>query len=1369
MNGLLHRSQRLSAVMRCLLASVLALTLFGVSPVPVAHASAIRNVSPAGADVGDCIGAPCATIAYAIGRCVAGDTIELAAGTYTEAGIIIPRDLVIRGQGSDNTIVQAHAVQGSATDRVFDISFSEVTLQDMTIQHGRVTGSEPGGGIYNNDTLTLDNVVVVGNSSEDDGGGIYSGLLATLRLNNTTVMSNTAASDGGGIDNAGALILNHSIVSGNEATSEEGGGIYNLRVVDLNDSLVSDNSAPAGYGGGIYNAGDLTVHHSTISGNTANDGGGGIMNSPNHSVALYNSTISGNRSNDDGGGILDMDGGVRVNNCTITGNTADDDAVGGGDGGGVITWFGYIDIKSTIIAGNADKTHANHADCRYVEPDGEVYSYGYNLVGQGTGCPSSGVGDQTTANPVDDLNPDLSDNGGPTQTHTLPPASQAIDAGSCTEILGATVDRDQRGALRPLDGDSDGTARCDVGAYELSLGTGPGGVGTVDGNSSLALWLRADRGVYQDAGCSDSAEGGDPVACWADQSGNGNHATQSTGDHRPILATGALNGRPQVSYDGANDLLATAAFSDELVQPNTALLAIRFEGDGQVGLDGLDATHRQQIARMSGQYALDAGGTPIAGGSPDADYHLVTGTFDGALSSLYGDGALLVTGDPGSQSMNGATLGASGSGGSYLTGSIAEAIVYGELLNKARRTLAENYLSAKYDLALDTVGGAKDVYAGDEFAKGDYDRDVAGIGKESDGLNPEAHSAGLTLINNPYLASNGDYVVVGHATEGNSETAADVTGDVFRRWERIWYLDRTEGSLEAHGDLKIAFDFSEGGLPSDEGELAEYVFVLLCRAGTAGDFVPVAVTSWSLVGDQAVFTIADANLVDGYYTLGYALGTTIYVNTEIDELNADGDCSLREAIQAANTDSAVDACEAGSGADTILLPAGTYTLVLPGGAENANATGDLDILEDLTINGAGADTTTIDGGGIDRVLDIPLGDPTVQLNNLAITDGQWASGGGINSEGTLTLNYVVVCTNTVTGGGGGINNVGGTLTLNDSTVRGNTATNSNSEGGGIDNDLGATTTLNRSSVSGNSAGYGGGIDNNVGPALNTLILNNSTVSGNSATTHGGGIRTLFTINGPHKVILLNSTIADNTADSDADGFGDGGGVYSDLGVSEVRNSIIAGNHDMSAGTKHPDWSRQLSSYGYTLVGDATGCSLSEPDNPGTNIVGVDPQLLPLADNGGETKTHALPFGSPALEVIPVANCPLATDQRGVARPQRTNCDMGAYERENAPPEAEDDALLARADAPTALDVLDNDTDLEGDPLSITAVGVPITGTATIANGATIIYTPTLSFKGTDVFTYTITDFYGDTDSATVTVTVGDVKLVYLSLILRSYQ
>ncbi|HEY2217113.1 MAG TPA: CSLREA domain-containing protein, partial [Solirubrobacteraceae bacterium] len=112
-----------------------------------------------------------------------------------------------------------------------------------------------------------------------------------------------------------------------------------------------------------------------------------------------------------------------------------------------------------------------------------------------------------------------------------------------------------------------------------------------------------------------------------------------------------------------------------------------------------------------------------------------------------------------------------------------------------------------------------------------------------------------------------------------------------------------------------------------------------------------------------------------------ASAAQIAVNTSADSLEQDGHCSLREAITAANTDQASGAmlgeCVAGQGADTIVLPPGVYTLTRTGSHEDENLKGDLDVHSDLTIQGAGAASTAIDGNASvvkaamsDRVFDI---------------------------------------------------------------------------------------------------------------------------------------------------------------------------------------------------------------------------------------------------------------------------------------------------------------------------------------------------------------------------------------------------------------
>ena len=421
---------------------------------------------------------------------------------------------------------------------------------------------------------------------------------------------------------------------------------------------------------------------------------------------------------------------------------------------------------------------------------------------------------------------------------------------------------------------------------------------------------------------------------------------------------------------------------------------------------------------------------------------------------------------------------------------------------------------------------------------------------------------------------------------------------------------------------------------------------------------------------------------------GTALAATIAVNETADELNTDGDCSLREAIQSANTDAAVDACAAGSGNDTITLPAGTYTLSVAGAGEDSNATGDLDITSNVAVSGAGASTTTINGGAIDRVLHVLSGN-TLALTGVTVTNGSTSGNGAglFNSQGTLTLTDSTVTANASTNGnsggiysflatttltnstvsdntsqfdGAGLFKVGGEMTLTGSTVSGNAGRN----GGGIKSDNGGTLTLTNSTVSGNTAEFGAGINNDA-----TLNMTGSTISGNTASSAGGGIFTNF-----GTLTITNSTLSGNIAS----GSSGGGGIYSSQATIAFVNSTVASN--TTAGTNGGGLRGDTNAtytFKNTIVANSTGgdcfglgtfttlgynidsdntCSLTHANDK----AGVNPVLGPLADNGGLTKTHALLSGSPALDAGDNAAAP-TTDQRGTARPQGSVSDIGAFE------------------------------------------------------------------------------------------------------------
>lgn len=403
------------------------------------------------------------------------------------------------------------------------------------------------------------------------------------------------------------------------------------------------------------------------------------------------------------------------------------------------------------------------------------------------------------------------------------------------------------------------------------------------------------------------------------------------------------------------------------------------------------------------------------------------------------------------------------------------------------------------------------------------------------------------------------------------------------------------------------------------------------------------------------------------------------------------DCSLREAIVAAN---------ANSGPDRIELPAGTYSLTRTGPNEDGAATGDLDIRDELELVGAGAATTLIDGQQADRILHIDNapasssagggvldGLPKVTIRGVTIRNGQATVGGGIYTKGSLTLEQVTIANNQASQNGGGLACVNdqANLRLIESVISHNQAPSDQlfqGAGGGIYLSLCDTLTLSRTTVMANSGHNGAGVYvNDAGFSItqSSLISNsvrqnggglfvgaaaggeivNSTLSGNQANSSGGGLY----IGGDGSATLVNVTIAHNHADQDQTGDGDGGGLAS-RGFFRLRHTILAGNSD-GGGDLAPDCATLLASesqsQGYNLIQESSRCLLTGTLT--SNLTGVDPLLGPLQANGGPTLTHLPATSSPVLNLAPAAECAARVDQRGVARPQAANCDSGAVEAE----------------------------------------------------------------------------------------------------------
>jgi hypothetical protein len=398
-----------------------------------------RYVDPLGDDgENDCLdlGAPCKTIIHAINEAAEGDTIVLAGAIFNEAAIVVDKTIFIFGQNSVDTKIDA-----GSQDRVFSVNSNVlVTICGLTIMNGLSSEDDDiGGGVLISDRATVEmRNVTISDNTADKGGGIRNN--GTLSISNSRLTKNDANFGGAIYTNQGSTSISNSSLSYNEAAF--GGAIENVSSdLTIIDSTFDNNEAT--FGGGIENNdSNLNVMRSTFSNNIATFGGG-IVNYESE-VIISNSTLSKNEATF-GGGIQNTNSDLRISNSTLSGNKA---IFGGG-----IENLGSLIISHTIVANNPGDDCSN---------SGTINSNGFNLE-SATSCGFNEIGDLENANA--NLLP-LANNGGPTMTHALGNASDAIDAGNIT----CGVNTDQRGEERPVDfigvaPDGD-FPRCDIGSFE---------------------------------------------------------------------------------------------------------------------------------------------------------------------------------------------------------------------------------------------------------------------------------------------------------------------------------------------------------------------------------------------------------------------------------------------------------------------------------------------------------------------------------------------------------------------------------------------------------------------------------------------------------------------------------------------------------------------------------------------------------------------------------------------------------------------------------------------------------------------------------------------------------------------------------------
>jgi LPXTG-site transpeptidase (sortase) family protein len=414
------------------------------------------------------------------------DSITLPAGTYTlTSGEQLPSvtsEITLDGAGSGSTIIQANAAANTATYRVFHVASTGVlTLNDVTVRHGRCNGScaggggfaSIGGGLLTEGEVTINGSTIAYNTASTFGGGIYHSYqyFEKLTINNSLLSNNTATQNGGAINTNGILEINASTFSNN--TAFDGGAIYKIGsgAFDLTgstftfNSTVDDGSAiffwmasdasisdteftqnSAGDAGAVHSdASSPTLNRVTFDSNTAGFGGGGMANYLGSTSTVTNSTFTANSALYGGGMYNYYASSPVLTNLTFSGNAA------ANSGGGMFNyWVGSSPLLNNVIIANS----TSGGDC-VQGSDALNPASANNLIEDSVntcGLINGANGNITGQDP--NLGP-LADNGGATRTHALVSPSPAVDAGAGCPAT------DQRGIPRPQG------AACDIGAYEL--------------------------------------------------------------------------------------------------------------------------------------------------------------------------------------------------------------------------------------------------------------------------------------------------------------------------------------------------------------------------------------------------------------------------------------------------------------------------------------------------------------------------------------------------------------------------------------------------------------------------------------------------------------------------------------------------------------------------------------------------------------------------------------------------------------------------------------------------------------------------------------------------------------------------------------
>ena len=1048
------------------------------------------------------------------------------------------------------------------------------------------------------------------------------------------VFTLTDAAVADGLGNTGLSYITSDLsIQGNGATIESGNacnrnnthtaGEFRLLLVQQGalstDNLTlangcADGTGSARNGGAIYVDESLVIMRRTILRDNQARLGGAAYSINGSAIAIEASTLSGNMAMR--GGALYVDGLTEVFNSTLSGNMTD--SVGDTL---YVQAGGSLSLEHTTVHGSGSiQTKAIYSDDASISIKNSLFSnvgcfeniepstwnaFGNNLD-SGSGC-ANRFGANVTANVALNLGP-LADNGGPTRTHALLPASPAIDtAASCTRLDSAVivsdpfVVTDQRGEFRPQG------AGCEVGAFEVDLGPRTihvdtaGGVGVVpvlaDGLCSLREALENANSIGVNHTDCEPGGSADTIVLPADavfsisdgylsaESGRTGLPTIST--PVTIIGQGATIQRASTPTCNLNGILDPGELRLLLIENRGELTIedVTLAGGCADGDPNTDAAAGGAIAVTGGQLIVrrstlrdnqtnGTGGAILQVGTALlVDSSTLSGNaaaFGGAL----GVGAGLTT-------VRNSTL--SGNSASSMGGA---AFVTASTLNLEQSTLSDN-------LSPDG-GGIKGFFFGVINAR-----------------NLIMENSSCADVNE--LAPVAQWTLSGSGLDSGSSCVL-----LFLSPALVFDTSANLGPLAFNGGTTQTHALLPGSPAIDAANLC-----------TAIDGSAVATDQRDVARPQGGVCDIGAFELHTPPTLGTIIEVDAIDGVGVVPVQSDSLCSLREAIENANATSASFAhgdCEPGRTflEDVINLPSGAvFTLTDAAISAPFGNTGLPAISSVIVIRGNGA---------------------TIQSGNACSYDGVQTPDEFrlfLVESGNLGFRQLTLANGCADGAGGSSARDGGAIYLQDGVMIASEVEmrdNRARRGGAI---FSAGNLLFRDgTLSGNTATFGGALFTS-----GNARLSNATVSGNSVASLGGAA-------------FIQSGATLNIEQSTLDNIFGQTGIYSSTSTVNLKNTILRNTRCSENIDLGPSvWN----AFGNNLD-DSNSCA----DRFGANITpSTDPRIGSLADHGGGTRTHALLPGSPAIDAA--VSCTtldlnaVVRDQRDIERPQGGLCDIGAFE------------------------------------------------------------------------------------------------------------